>query len=131
MSSTYLLSIFLRVSRTIRIGRLGTFFFPSGHYIYVGSAKRSFHKRIDRHLRKRKKIHWHIDYLLQHARVTHVWSCDLAEERAAEIISATMKSPVPHFGSSDKRSGSHLFYGELKQSIPELTLVPVRQYTNT
>jgi Uri superfamily endonuclease len=126
MAETYLLNIFLLGSRTIRIGQLGRFFFRKGHYVYVGSAKKNFHQRINRHLREKKKMYWHVDYLLQYARVTHVWSCDVAEERAADILSATMKSPVLHFGASDKRSESHLFYGALNQHIPGLTLKRVR-----
>ena len=122
MASTYLLEILLRDSRTIRIGKLGRFFFPKGHYLYVGSAQRNFRKRIERHMRKRKNMHWHIDYLLAHARVTRVWSCDRSEEQTAEILCQTIRIPVPHFGSSDKNSRSHLFFGRLTQDISELSL---------
>ncbi|MGB7055785.1 MAG: GIY-YIG nuclease family protein, partial [bacterium] len=118
MTGTYLLDIFLQGSRTIRIGQLGRFSFRKGHYVYVGSAKKNFYQRIDRHLREKKKMYWHVDYLLQHARVTNVWSCDLAEERVADILSALMRTPVLHFGASDKRSTSHLFYGALNEYTP-------------
>ena len=30
--------------------------------MYVGSAKANLTKRIERHKRKRKKMHWHLDY---------------------------------------------------------------------
>ncbi len=125
MATTYLLEIFLHGSRTIKIGKLGRFFFPRGHYIYVGSAKQHFRKRIERHKRNEKKIHWHIDYLLQHARVTRVWSCDLSEEQTADTLCQLMDTPVPRFGSSDKSSRSHLFFGRLKQNIPPLNLTVV------
>ena len=48
----------------LTVGRLGTFLFPVGRYIYTGSAKRSIEARIARHLRKKKTLRWHIDYLL-------------------------------------------------------------------
>ena len=34
--------------------------------MYVGSAKANLAKRIERHKRKRKKMHWHLDYFRGH-----------------------------------------------------------------
>lgn len=34
--------------------------------MYVGSAKANLTKRIERHKRKRKKMHWHLDYFRGH-----------------------------------------------------------------
>lgn len=67
-------------------------------------------KRILRHLRKKKKKFWHIDYLLQYAEVKKVWTSDLPEEKIAEFLSGKMEIPVLGFGSSDVKSKSHLFY---------------------
>jgi endonuclease-3 len=122
VNTTYLLELHLSRSRIIKIGRLGSYRFSKGNYIYVGSAQKNFHQRITRHLRKEKKTYWHIDYLLRHARVTRVYSCNLKEEAAAAKLARIMGTPVPHFGASDKKSASHLFYGMLNENIPGMIL---------
>jgi len=113
MSSTYILFIQLENARTIKIGALGKYRFRKGHYVYVGSAKRNFHHRINRHLRQKKRIHWHIDYLLRYARIIKICSSGLAEDKVADILSTMMQVPVPRFGASDKKNKSHLFYGRM------------------
>ena len=109
---TYLLKIRLEHPRPIRIGKLGTFLFTSGDYWYVGSAKRNLKQRVVRHLRKEKRLYWHIDYLLQHASITSVWCTSVSEEKLARSLSARMGTPVNGFGASDKRAKAHLFYGK-------------------
>ena len=61
---TYQLTIHLKNKVTLTIGKLGTFEFPAGHYIYTGSAKKNIDARIKRHLGQKKALKWHIDYLL-------------------------------------------------------------------
>ncbi len=61
---TYQLTIHLKNKVTLTIGKLGTFEFPAGHYIYTGSAKKNIEARINRHLSQQKSLKWHIDYLL-------------------------------------------------------------------
>ena len=58
--------LFIRVERDIvvKIGSLGKLKFSKGIYAYVGSAQNGIKKRIARHLKKRKRKFWHIDYLL-------------------------------------------------------------------
>ena len=58
--------LFINVTKEInlKVGKLGRFIFPTGTYVYTGSAKKNIDKRIERHLSKKKKLHWHIDYLL-------------------------------------------------------------------
>ncbi|OPX33398.1 hypothetical protein B1H10_06095 [candidate division KSB1 bacterium 4484_188] len=51
---------------SLAVARLGLLRFPPGFYIYTGSQQRSLLKRVERHLRPEKKIHWHIDYLTVH-----------------------------------------------------------------
>lgn len=46
------------------MGALGDYPFPAGWYVYTGSARNGVHQRIRRHLRREKRKHWHIDYLL-------------------------------------------------------------------
>jgi Uri superfamily endonuclease len=122
MDKTYLLYANLDSPKTITIGKLGRYRFREGDYVYVGSARKNFFHRIERHLRNKKKLHWHIDYLLQHARITNIWSCNLPEEETAQILSKIMVIPVPRFGASDKRNGSHLFYGKPGHIIPGIVL---------
>ena len=68
-SGLYQLRISLSDKETVDVGRLGRFSFKKGKYIYTGSAKRGLNARIDRHKRNGKKLHWHIDYLLDRATV--------------------------------------------------------------
>ncbi|HEX22686.1 MAG TPA: GIY-YIG nuclease family protein [Chromatiales bacterium] len=107
---TYQLHIAVSRLRILSIGRLGTFRFPSGRYLYTGSARRNLVARVRRHLSQDKKLRWHIDYLLTaHAvKVVDVSlsrdsECPLNQRVAGEII-------VPGFGASDCRAhcGSHL-----------------------
>lgn len=109
---SYLLVMRLARSARIRIGAKGTFSFPAGWYVYAGSAKRGLRARIERHLRSKKKMLWHIDYLLRRAAVREVLTftdrteCELAAlllERGGRVI-------VPRFGSSDCRCRAHLFH---------------------
>jgi len=65
-----------------------------------------------RHLRKEKPLHWHIDYLTSHPKVTveeiQVVSHDPDEECAQVrrmLANEAYQVPVKGFGSSDCRSG--------------------------
>jgi Uri superfamily endonuclease len=115
----YTLVIVLPKSKSIRVGKLGRAFFPAGVYFYTGSAMNGLRARLARHLRKSKKRHWHIDYLLgaPGARVQEVVtraSSNREEcghnQRIARLPGA--KIILPGFGSSDCRAGcpSHLIY---------------------
>lgn len=105
---TYALVIFLPRAQTIRVGALGAFKFPRGYYLYIGSALNGLSARVARHLanarrfdaqsmalrnlrgerlrqrRRGKKRFWHIDYLLEHARVVDVWTHEGAARRFAK-----------------------------------------------
>jgi len=50
VARTYQLLIEVAGPLRVRIGRLGTFEFPAGVYIYTGSALRNFEARVQRHL---------------------------------------------------------------------------------
>jgi sugar fermentation stimulation protein A len=96
----------------IDTGSLGEIFFREGFYIYVGSARKNLRSRMERHKRKRKRLHWHIDYLLQAARVETVIPVRTAEDLECELarkISALSHWSVPGFGCSDCKCSSHLF----------------------
>ena len=106
--------LFINVTKEIDliIGKLGRFIFPIGSYVYTGSAKTNIDKRIERHLCKEKKLHWHIDYLLNNDAVkiidikkSEMIECSLNKKTYGKII-------IKGFGSSDCNlcCGSHLKY---------------------
>ncbi len=70
---TYALILKLDREAVIAVGKLTTFAFPAGYYLYIGSALGGLFPRIERHIRGGKKLHWHIDYLRREARVVEVW----------------------------------------------------------
>jgi len=121
---TYALVMALKSEAIIAVGKLGRFKFPAGYYVYFGSARGGLSARVGRHLRSEggkragestKKLHWHIDYLIQFAEVVEVWYavgnesweclwCEVARGMPnAQIL-------IPGFGSSDCRCPSHLIY---------------------
>ncbi len=109
--------IWLERTARIRVGRLGVRTFPRGFYLYTGRAKRGLEKRLARHLRRRKRKRWHIDYLLtcRSARLIGVLVLLGAWERECEWnqrVIAQADGIIPSFGASDCRSGcrSHLAY---------------------
>lgn len=112
---TYALLLALEKETSIAVGRLGTFTFPRGYYIYVGSAQGGLYARVKRHLKGEKRLRWHIDYLLESARVVEVWYAleDESQECFWRQVAQEMPQseiPAPGFGSSDCRCPSHLIY---------------------
>ena len=65
----YNLIINLQSDTFIHVGKLGGFLFKKGYYVYTGSARKGLKARIERHARKEKTLHWHIDYLLDSATI--------------------------------------------------------------
>ncbi len=116
----YKLVINLSRDKEIKIGKLGTFVFPKGFYVYTGSAQNGFEKRINRHLSSNKKFHWHIDYLLTHAKVIkvlrYVGSKDECKLNSVTGQSAGAAQIVKKFGSSDCNCVKHLYYFKLKST---------------
>jgi Uri superfamily endonuclease len=130
----------LKSEAAIVVGRLGCsggkggeseITFPAGYYVYFGSARAGLSARVGRHLKREKRFHWHIDYLLQFAEVVEVWySPDGAQvewgERKKEVEWGVRKKEclwcqvargmpqgqilIPGFGSSDCRCPAHLIY---------------------
>ncbi len=99
---------------TLKIGSLGGRVFKKGFYFYIGSGKANLGKRIERHQRKRKKRHWHLDYILpgimKLVKAYPIRSQLHTEFQLSEAISASYPERVPGFGASDSPAKSHLFY---------------------
>jgi len=124
VKGSYVLLIDLPEAQKIAAGRLKTNDFPAGCYAYVGSAMGGMKSRLDRHLRRDKKLHWHIDYLLQKASVNSVIICESEENVECAIASAIggQFDTIKGFGSSDCRCPGHLFYSpvDMERDIFEL-----------
>lgn len=113
MKGTYCLKINCKKNRKIVIGKLGKIEFEKGSYLYIGSAVSGIENRVLRHLKKRKKIFWHIDYLLswestEVEKIYFIPSEQKMECNISKLINSILK-PVRGFGSSDCRCCGHLF----------------------
>ena len=135
---SYLLWLHLRQQQDLTVGRLGRFSFPSGDYIYLGSAQGpgGLRARLGRHLRGSGKPHWHIDRLRAAAQVCGFGyqisamhfetaphlpvsrECDWSQRLA---VLPEVSLSIPGFGASDCRSGcaAHLVHipGGIHQNL--------------
>ena len=94
----------------LTVGKLGTFEFPAGEYVYTGSARNNMRHRLIRHTTRKKKLRWHIDYLLASEDVA-VHRIKVFPQSECEINASTRGIPlVPRLGASDCKSNciSHL-----------------------
>ena len=109
---SYLLVLEVAQSRRIDVGGLGKVTFPKGYYVYAGSARVNLTKRVERHLRRRKQFHWHIDFLRDRAdscTALPVRSSEDLEHDLAAALGQVADWSIPRFGSSDCRCPTHLF----------------------
>ncbi len=123
---TYALIYYLDRECRIRVGKLGTYTFPAGFYVYIGSAlgPGGLAGRIYRHIGRSNSKglqHWHIDYLAAEASLLEIWAYSNPARREhtwAETIYGMdgVLIPVPRFGASDCQCPAHLF---LFRSIPD------------
>ncbi len=117
---TYVLALWLDAPQRIWIGRLGATHFPSGGFLYVGSAfgPGGVQARLARHWRRfasGKQAHWHVDHLREHAVWVGAWACDSGQRlecvwAAALLQLSDAKVIVPGFGASDCRCSAHLVH---------------------
>lgn len=108
----YMVVLFLHEDKDIAIGAKGRIHFAKGYYVYVGSAKKNLAARLARHKRKRKKMHWHIDYLRKEADVTAtipIRTADDLEHALAAAVGKIAPWQIPSFGCTDCTCPSHLF----------------------
>lgn len=109
----YLIVIENKKNQRITTGALGNIEYKCGYYVYTGSAMNSLSKRINRHKRKRKKLHWHIDYILSAmtiAKIYPIQNLESREEAIAEQLLIIADNYIPQFGSSDSKLSSHLTF---------------------
>ena len=113
MRGVYVLIIQVDENVDVNVGALGKLTFEKGLYAYVGSAQANLEQRIKRHLRKEKRLFWHIDYLLNDSvarivKVLYKQANRIEECELAEVI-GERGEPVDGFGCSDCSCKSHLF----------------------
>ncbi len=135
MKGTYILVISLINNLYIKIGTLGTIQFKEGYYLYIGSAMgtkgpSTLINRVKRHIlpQQNKKIHWHIDYLLDNKDVSFVkiylipsvlrLECIIAQELI--LVSDDI---IKNFGSSDCGCNSHLLYFKSFSGLEALKII--------
>lgn len=124
-TGTYVLLLECRTNASIQIGRWRSILVERGYYLYVGSAfgPGGIRARVARHARRRKKRHWHIDYLRECLSLVDVWvSHDpvTLEHHWAQIMHhMDGMSPVAGFGCSDCNCHAHLFHS---RRAPDITL---------
>lgn len=120
MPGVYQLVLCLNSAIQLQVGKLGTFLFPAGQYVYTGSALNGVEQRLARHRQRHKRQHWHIDYLLQHASIRSVRIVRTRRKVECALNRRALKRPGAQvvargFGSSDCRCPSHLvFLGRLR-----------------
>ncbi len=114
---TYILILRLKKNQLVQVGNLGSFNFQTGFYAYVGSAfgPGGLTARLKHHLGSSARPHWHIDYLLQWAKLEQVWLTEEAVHREHQWAALLQDSPfatvsVKRFGASDCKCLTHLFY---------------------
>ena len=118
-SGVYCLVIECSSSTLIECRSFNNISFNKGYYYYAGSAQKNLSKRIERHIRKDKKIHWHIDYLSAHPNFEikgvlifkdkkKSFECLLSKDLNDNF---RLKAGALHFGNSDcDKCATHLYY---------------------
>lgn len=114
-TGAYILILHLDNDKVIEVGGLGKRVFTKGFYLYVGSAMRGLAARLAHHQRKRKRYHWHIDYLRDTAHLLQALPIRTSTKLECEIV-ASLNKKVPSFiegfGASDCTCDSHLLFQE-------------------
>ena len=114
----------LASNKDIPIGKLGCVSFPKAFYAYVGSAMNGFKVRLAHHLKQRKEPHWHIDYLLNEAKIVDIILCP-GEQRAECLLAQALAKDfqiIPDFGSSDCQCKSHLFFSANEKRLKSIIM---------
>jgi len=125
----YALLVKVNEDKDIAVGALGKIRFKKGFYVYVGSAMGGLNHRLKRHLSKNKKLRWHIDYLLQDAKIVGVmvWESNKKiEDKIAKKLTKRFKF-IKSFGSSDSKLKSHLFFCKDKDKLIETLFKALRR----
>ena len=126
-AGVYCLVLWVRRTSRIWFSRFGCWCVGPGWYVYTGSAKRNLLPRLQRHLRRRKRIHWHIDHLRAVASLQEIWVWPWTPGGECRMNTAVSllpdaTSPWKGFGSSDCGCYTHLVFFPAKPAPPDLGL---------
>jgi Uri superfamily endonuclease len=136
MKGTYALVLHLPQHERLTVGKLGDFWFPTGYYLYFGSALNSLEGRLRRHLTREKKQHWHIDYLTAVAQIVQTWwtfddnkiECSWAQR---SLVKGNASVLIPGFGSSDCRAcPAHLVHAPSREGVEQVRWQLEMDYPN-
>ena len=108
----YLVILPLKRRRRLVVGALGELSFAPGYYVYAGSAMANLSARMARHLRRRKTMRWHIDYLRQVAGECTALAIRSSQRCECQLAAALNELGEPEpagFGCSDCHCPTHLF----------------------
>lgn len=130
--------VFENRSCVIEVGKKGTFSFPEGFHIYVGSAlgpggMKRVKRHIDLSLRKDRNPRWHVDYLHLDPsfRLSRAVCASTSDRLECEVARRIGGDSAQRFGCTDCSCTSHLFYRkenplpEIKEVFMDLGLLPV------
>ncbi|MBI5956302.1 MAG: GIY-YIG nuclease family protein [Chloroflexi bacterium] len=114
-AGTYCLVVHVPLSIPVSIGCLSRFVLTPGYYLYLGSALNGLEGRLDRHLRRDKRLRWHIDHLLTAGQVVETWCVASGERQECAWAQAALGAPgarmaIKGFGASDCRCPAHLVH---------------------
>ncbi len=92
---TYMLVFRVEEEMTVQVGKLGELVLTPGVYVYVGSAHGpgGLGARIERHLRRDKRPHWHIDHVTKHIAPTDVLYITDREKWECAWVQALLRRP--------------------------------------
>jgi len=127
---SYFIRLHFPEDREMDVGSLGRIVIKKGYYLYVGSAKKNLSQRVERHLRKKKRFFWHIDYLRDQAASSFaipIRTADAIEHDLAAAVAKVSDWSIPRFGSSDCSCGSHLF-GMAEDPVHNSRFIELLQY---
>lgn len=107
----YALLVVLAEGVEVRLPGRAPAVLPAGRFLYCGSARGpgGLRARVGRHMRRDKRVRWHIDRLTLAGQVAGAWVFPDGDECALVAGLSRLPVPLPGFGSSDcRRCASHL-----------------------
>jgi Uri superfamily endonuclease len=119
-------AIWFRCTRSFEtlVGKLGSFLFPKGYWVYVGSAfgPGGLRSRLKHHLQPTARVHWHLDYVKKSMAPIEIWfTLDSLKREHAWAENFTLlegaSCPIPKFGATDCSCRAHFIHFLKKQGF--------------
>ena len=134
----YALLLYLSQNEQLTIGKLGSFEFAVGWYIYIGSAfgAGGLTGRLKHHFKLAEKPHWHIDYFRHVAQISEVWLSPSEERQEEAWVDVVLSIPgamilVDGFGASDSSQDSHLIYFDVQPTMEDFAVAVRSRFPET